>query len=79
MKPDSGFLKLQVADFVKGLLLAILTSVITIISTTIEAGSLTFDWKLIGKVALVSALGYLTKNLFTNNKGQFAAKDVPKS
>lgn len=78
MAAPAGFLKLDIKDLSKGLILAVLTSVVTIISTTIEAGSLTFNWPLIGKVALVSALGYLTKNLFTNNKGEFAAKDNPK-
>lgn len=77
MKKDSGFLKLQVSDFVKGFLLAVLTSIITIVSTTIEAGSLTFNWPLIGKTALLAGLAYLMKNLFTNNKGEFASRDKP--
>jgi len=53
------------ADAGKGLLMAVITSVLTVIYETVQAGTLTFDWKKIGIVATTSAVGYLIKNFFT--------------
>ena len=72
---NSPFLNIDLNDLGKGLILAVLTSVMTIIYTTVQAGSLVFDWKLVGTTALTSALGYLLKNLFTNSTGQTFKKD----
>jgi hypothetical protein len=55
--------------------MAVLTTVITIIYQTVEAGSLTFDWKSIGTMALTSALAYIMKNLFTNSTGKLFGKE----
>jgi len=73
---QSSFFKINLLDFVKGLILAVLTSVVTIIQTTLENSSLTFAWKLIGITAISSAIGYLIKNLLTNSEGQFLKKEV---
>ncbi len=64
MKP-SAFLSLNWLDLGKGLILAAITSVLTIVTQTLQAGSLTFDWKAIGITALTAGLAYLTKNFFT--------------
>lgn len=71
---NSPFLKLNVQDFLKGLIVAVGSSVVTILYNTLQTGSLTFDWKQIGTVALSSALAYLMKNLFTNSKGETFTK-----
>jgi hypothetical protein len=73
---NSPFLNIDLNDLGKGLILAVLTSVMTIIYTTVQAGSLAFDWKLIGTTALTSAFGYLLKNLFTNSTGQTFKKEA---
>ena len=73
---NSPFLNINLNDLGKGLILAILTSVMTIVYTTVQAGSLSFDWKLIGTTALTSAIGYLLKNLFTNSTGQAFKKEA---
>jgi hypothetical protein len=73
---SSLFLKINLIDFVKGLILAVLTSIVTIIHSTLENSSLTFDWNLIGITAVTSAIGYLVKNLLTNSQGQFLKKEV---
>ena len=44
---NSPFLNIDLNDLGKGLILAVLTSVMTIIYSTVEAGSLSFDWSLI--------------------------------
>lgn len=72
---NSTFLNINLNDLAKGLIIAVLTSVLTIIYSTVEAGSLAFDWKLIATTALTSALGYLLKNLLTNSEGQYFKKE----
>jgi len=72
---NSTFLNLNSSDFIKGLLMAVLSSVITVVYQTVEAGSLVFDWKAIGTMALTSALAYIMKNLFTNSTGKLFAKE----
>ena len=71
----STFLNLNTSDFIKGLLMAVLSSVITVVYQTVEAGSLTFDWKAIGTIALTTALAYIMKNLFTNSTGKLFAAE----
>jgi VIT1/CCC1 family predicted Fe2+/Mn2+ transporter len=68
----SKFLTLNVRDFLKGLLLAVLTAVITFMYDAIQSGTL-FEpgWvKKAGMVALAALLAYLIKNLFTNTQGE---------
>jgi len=72
---NSTFLTLNSTDFLKGLIMAVLSSVITVIYQTVEAGSLVFDWKAIGTMALTSGLAYIMKNLFTNSTGKFFGKE----
>jgi hypothetical protein len=55
--------------------MAVLSSVITVVYQTVEAGSLVFDWKAIGTMALTAALAYIMKNLFTNSTGKFFGKE----
>ena len=71
-----GLFSVGTKDFLKGLILAVITAVITIVYTSVQAGSLTFDWKVIGTTALSAALAYITKNLLTNNKDQFLKQNV---
>lgn len=71
----STFLNLNSTDFIKGLVMAVLSTVITIVYQTVEAGSLTFDWKSIGTMALTAALAYIMKNLFTNSTGNLFATE----
>lgn len=71
----SDFLKLNVFDLSKGLVLAVLTSVLVIVNDTINAGSFLFDWGHIWKTALAAAVAYLLKQLLTNNQGELLQKD----
>lgn len=71
----STFLNLNIQDLAKGLIVTMLTSVLTIAYQTVSAGSLTFDWKAIGLAAITSGLAYLMKNLLTNSEGQFLGKE----
>ena len=72
---NSSIFTLNSADFIKGLIVAVLSTVITVVYQTVETGSLTFDWKSIGTMALTTALAYIMKNLFTNSTGKLFAAE----
>jgi hypothetical protein len=61
----SKFLSLNWLDVAKGLVMAVLTPVMTVIGQSIEAGVFVFDWKAIGLSALAGGFAYLLKNFFT--------------
>jgi hypothetical protein len=65
---QSNFLSLNGNDFLKGLLMAVLVPIFTIVQQSLEVGVLTFNWKAIGISAIAGAFSYLTKNLFTAPK-----------
>ena len=65
---QSIFFSLNGKDFLKGLLMAVLVPIFTIVQQSLEAGVLVFNWQAIGISAVAGALGYLTKNLFTTNE-----------
>ena len=71
----STFLNLNTTDFLKGLLMAVLSSVITVVYQTVQTGSLVFDWKTIATMAITSGLAYIMKNLFTNSTGNLFGKE----
>ena len=70
----SKFMSLNSADFLKGLLMAVLSAVISVLYTSVESGTLAFDWKAIQFAAITAVLAYLTKNLFTNSQGNLMQK-----
>jgi hypothetical protein len=70
---DSKFLTLNWKDLGKGLLVAVLGSIVAGIAAALQNG--TFDLKAIGMGALVAGLGYITKNLLTNSDGIPLAKE----
>lgn len=68
----SDFLNLNGRDYLKGLIVALLTAVITFLYEWIAAGK-PLDLSLlktVGLVALSAGLAYLLKNLGTNSSGQ---------
>lgn len=72
---NSKFLNLNSFDFIKSLLIAVFTSVISVVYSSVSQGSLAIDWKMVATTALTSALAYLMKNLITNEKGEVSTKD----
>lgn len=56
---------LNLNDFWKGLLVAVLTTPITLLMASLNAGKLDFDWKAIGIAALTGLVAYLVKNFLT--------------
>jgi hypothetical protein len=68
----SNFLNLNLRDFFKGLVLAVITAVVAFLYEKLLAGvplDLTL-LKAVGMTALAAFLAYLLKNLFTNSQGE---------
>ena len=63
---QSKIFQLNWLDLVKGLVMAILTPIVVIVQQSIEAGTFTFDWKVIGLAAIGGGFAYLVKNFFTS-------------
>lgn len=55
---------INLSDFWKGLLVATLTTPITTLIDSLNAGTFTIDWKHLGIVALSGLLAYILKNFF---------------
>ncbi|HZY36390.1 MAG TPA: hypothetical protein VFE53_07070 [Mucilaginibacter sp.] len=64
----SPLFSLNLTDLGKGLLVAVGGAAIAAIENVLQAGSISFDWKAIGSVALAAGLSYLGKNFFTPAK-----------
>jgi hypothetical protein len=75
---NSSLFTLNSKDWIKGLVVAVLTAVITVVYSTIQTGTLVLDWKPISIAAISAALAYITKNLLTNSSDQFLTKEVNK-
>jgi hypothetical protein len=61
----SNLYSLDLKDLAKGLIVAVGSAVVATIQTSLQTGSLAFNWRLIGTVALGSGIAYLSKNFFT--------------
>ena len=59
--------KLILADWLKGLLMAVGTPVLVIIQQSIDKGQLTFNWKVLAMTAAGAGLVYILKNLTTSS------------
>ena len=73
MATTSDRFSLTSRDFVKGLIVAVILPVLTIIQQSISHGELTFDWKLIGLTAAGGLVAYLIKNFFTDSVAEARA------
>jgi hypothetical protein len=70
----SKFFSLSFADFIKGSVIAILTGILTFLTslTSIENN---ISVRQIIIASVIGLLSYLIKNLFTNNKDEFLKTD----
>jgi len=59
--------KLNIMDWLKGLLMATGTPVLVVIQQSIDKGELTFNWKVLAMTALGAGLVYIIKNLATSS------------
>jgi hypothetical protein len=78
MERVSKFLGLNIADLAKSAIMAFIGAFLTGFYKFIEQGSFPeswAQWKPIVLGGLISMVGYLIKNLLTNNEGEFLKKD----
>lgn len=79
---NSPFLKLNVQDFIKGLLLTLITALVTGLYELIQSGwQFVFDWATFKPIVLTAAaagLSYLIKNFLTNSVGEPLASEPKK-
>ena len=69
---NSAFLRLNLSDFEKGLILAIIVAVLTYLQQAIgEGGFSGINWQIVINTAVLAGIGYLLKNLSTNSEGKF--------
>ncbi len=69
----SKFLSLNATDFIKGLVVAVLSALIAGVLQLMQAGPFTFDWVTFQPIvftAVSAGLAYLSKNLFQNSGGE---------
>ena len=68
----SSFLTINWRDTLKGLLLAVITAVLTFAYEALQSGTLFTKeaLKAMGLVALSAFMAYIIKNFFTNTKGE---------
>lgn len=72
---QSGFFTLGWRDLLRGLVMAILTPIATLITNSLEKGDFTLNWHLFWLSAVGGAVAYILKNLFT--KPDTLADDGP--
>ena len=73
----SKYLTLNVKDFIRGLLIAMLTAIITGVINILDAGAV-FTWVTIEPVLIAgvsAALSYLLKCLMTNSQDQMFKRE----
>ena len=62
----STLFRLNAADIFKGVVVAVMSAIVGTLYELLQAGSV-IDWKQVGIIGAVAGLGYLVKNLFTDN------------
>lgn len=70
----SVFGSINVQDFFKGLIVAVLTAIVTFLYNTMESGAIVFNIKQLLVTSLSAALAYIIKNYLSNEEGVFLKK-----
>jgi hypothetical protein len=68
----NGIGKLGLDDFIKGLVVVVITAVLTYLSQIINVPGFNLfeaDWQQVIRIAVTSGIGYIIKNLLTTNDG----------
>ena len=76
---NSAFLKLNLMDFGKGLLVAIITAAFNAVFEAVKAGGIPADMRALatssGSAAVLAGMAYLSKNLLSNSSGEIATPE----
>ncbi|MDR3551238.1 MAG: hypothetical protein P4L31_07535 [Candidatus Babeliales bacterium] len=74
----SSLFSLDWKDGAKGLLMAIIGAIISVVTASINAGNFNITWAAIWHGAVVAGFAYLTKNFFTESKEVAPANPIAK-
>lgn len=66
MKKFSGVLNIGKSDLLNGLIVAVISGVLTYLGNSYAAEEFVFEWDNIWRVALTAGFAYLSKNLGTS-------------
>ncbi len=77
MNPFSKLGTIKLSDWWRGLIVACITTPLTIIYQSATAGTLIFDWKAIVGAFLAGGTAYLLKNLATGQGGRLLTDAKP--
>ena len=69
----SEFLTLDVRDWLKGLLMAVLSAVLMVVIELLKTNH-PIDWAAVGITAMIAALSYILKQLGTDGNGMVLGK-----
>ena len=72
---NSKLLWLNLGDFERGLIVAVLSAVLTVIYQSVSTGSFVINWTSVLAVAAASGISYILKNLGTNSEGKILKTD----
>jgi VIT1/CCC1 family predicted Fe2+/Mn2+ transporter len=74
----SGLFSLNLRDALNGFLIAFLTTFLTAVSSALSSGVFPplSDLKAFALIGITAGVSYITKNLFTNSKGELLKKDA---
>ena len=65
--------KLNSNDFIKGLVVAVITATLTTFMNLLDSPEFSFtaiDWNSVARVAVTAGIGYLIKNFATDDQGK---------
>ena len=63
----SGFLRVNLRDFLRGLLLSLISAILTYLIDLLSSESTDINFKKIGLICVVTLISYLKLQLFTDN------------
>lgn len=69
---------IKLSDFWRGLIVAVVMAVLTVIYETIQKGSLEISWNSVLLAGIGAGISYLLKNLGTGQGGKMLTNDPPK-
>ena len=66
----SNLFKVNSVDFAKGLVVVVLTAVLTYIANALQVSGLNLDWQQVLSVAIIAGIGYLSKQFLSDSEGK---------
>lgn len=72
---NSKLFKLNLNDFLKGLLVVVLTAIVSTLYQNFISVPPKIDWGMVLNNSIIAGLGYILKNLGTNSRGKVLAKE----